>query len=275
VGFANYAAAVQDPTLYKALTVTFYYAVVGVPLQLALSFLVAVLMNHKLPGIYVFRTIYYLPSLVTGVAQIVLFIRVFNPQYGLLNTGLATVGIQGPGWLNDPNWAMPAIILMSLWTVGGNMVIYLAGLQDVPRSLYEAAALDGAGRLAQFWHVTIPQMSPIIFFNLITGTIGALQIFTQGYLTDSGPQNSLLFYVYYLYQNAFVYFHMGYGSALAWILFAIIMVLTALMFRSSALWVYYETEQFGLGQRRFTWRRWYRRGRVHAAIPTERMRAVK
>ena len=256
VGLSNYTSAFQDSAFYTALKVTFYYALVGVPLNIALSLLVALLMNNKVPGINVFRTIYYLPSLVTGVAQIVLFIRVFNPQYGIVNSVLAKAGLPQPGWLQDPKWAMPAIIAMGLWTVGGNMVIYLAGLQDVPVSLHEAAAIDGAGWFSRFWHVTFPQMSPVLFFNLITGLIGALQIFTQGYVLRSGPDDSLLFYVYYLYQNAFQYFQMGYGSALAWILFVIILVLTGLVFRTSALWVYYETEQYGIGTQRKSRRRW-------------------
>jgi multiple sugar transport system permease protein len=174
----------------------------------------------------------------------VLFLWVFNPSYGLLNGVLSLAGIQGPAWFADPHWALPAVIVMSLWTVGGNMVIYLAGLQDVPTELYEAAALDGAGRLRSFWNITLPQISPVIFFNVVTGLIGAMQTFTQAYVVTEaggGPSNSLLFYLLYLYRNAFEFFRMGYASALAWILLVIILLLTALVFRGSSFWVYYES----------------------------------
>jgi multiple sugar transport system permease protein len=243
-GVGNYTEAANDPLLRKALQVTLTYAVISVPLQTALSLGVALLMNVRVAGIHVFRTIWYLPSLVTGVAQIVLFLWVFNPSYGLLNGVLSLAGIQGPAWFADPQWALPAVIVMSLWTVGGNMVIYLAGLQDVPTELYEAAALDGAGRLRSLWNITLPQISPVIFFNVVTGLIGAMQTFTQAYVVTQaggGPSNSLLFYLLYLYRNAFEFFRMGYASALAWILLIIIVLLTALVFRGSAFWVYYES----------------------------------
>jgi len=250
VGFGNYTEAFQDPKVAQALKVTLLYAVISVPLQTVLAFLVALLMNVDLPGIRLFRTIWYLPSLVSGVAQMVLFLWVFNPQYGLANDLLAKVGIQGPGWFNDASWALPTVILMSLWTVGSAMVIYLAGLKDVPLNLYEAAALDGASVTRVFWHITLPQLSPIILFNILTGIIGALQIFTQGFIADGGPKNSLLFFVYYLYENAFQNFRMGYASALAWMLFVIILALTAVTARASSFAVYYETEQGGGGRRR-------------------------
>lgn len=243
-GFDNYTKAATDPLLGKSIQVTLTYAAVSVPLQVALSLVVALLLNVKVTGINVFRTIWYLPSLVTGVAQVVLFLWVFNPNYGLINGMLRAIGIEGPAWFADPNWALPAVILMSLWTVGGNMVIYLAGLQDVPTELYEAAQLDGAGRMRQFWNITLPQISPVIFFNVITGLIGAMQTFTQGFVitqAGGGPSNSLLFYVLYLYNNGFQYFKMGYASALAWILLLMILALTALVFRGSAFWVYYES----------------------------------
>jgi multiple sugar transport system permease protein len=251
VGFANYSEAFQDPRVAQALKVTLLYAVISVPLQTGLAFLVALLMNVDLPGIRLFRTIWYLPSLVSGVAQMVLFLWVFNPQYGLANDVLARAGIQGPGWFTDASWALPTVILMGLWTVGGAMVIYLAGLKDVPLTLYEAAALDGAGLLRLFWHITLPQLSPIILFNVLTGIIGALQIFTQGFIANGGPKDSLLFFVYYLYENAFQNFRMGYASALAWMLFVIVLALTAVTARASAFAVYYETE-LGGGRRRRT-----------------------
>ncbi|MBW7453904.1 carbohydrate ABC transporter permease [Paenibacillus sepulcri] len=249
-GLDNYRMLFKDTMFYKALSVTFYYTLVSVPLQVALSFAIAMLMNLKLRGIYLFRTIYYLPTLIQGVAQMVLFIWIFNPNVGLMNSILGLFGITGPGWFSSPNWSMPAVIIMSLWTVGGNMIIYLAGLSDIPKSLYEQAEIDGATTMRKVWHVTLPQISPILFFNTVTSMIGAFQTFTQGFMISGGPDNSLLFYAYYLYQNAFMWFKMGYGSALAWVLFVIILLFTALVFRSSAIWVYYETEQNGGRKRR-------------------------
>lgn len=250
IGLDNYRMLFKDTMFYKSLTVTFYYTLVSVPLQVILSLAIALLMNLKLRGIYFFRTIYYLPTLVQGVAQMVLFIWIFNPNVGLVNSLLRLIGIEGPGWFSSPEWSMPAVIIMSLWTVGGNMIIYLAGLSDIPQSLYEAAEIDGATAARKAWHVTLPQISPILFFNTVTSMIGAFQTFTQGFMVNGGPDNSLLFYAYYLYQNAFMWFKMGYGSALAWVLFVIILLFTALVFRSSALWVYYETEQTGRRKRR-------------------------
>ncbi len=245
-GFANYRQAFHDPRLAQAIKVTLVYAVLSVPLQTILSLGVALLMNVNVRGIHLFRTIWYLPSLVTGVAQAVLFTYVFNPDFGLINGALRLIGIEGPGWLFDPSWALPAVIIMSLWTVGGNMVIYLAGLRDIPAELYEAAEIDGASRWRTMWNITLPQVSPVIFFNVVTGLIGAMQTFTQGYVlthNEGGLGDSLLFFVFYLYQNAFSLFEVGYASALAWILFVMIMLLTALMFRGSAFWVYYESQR--------------------------------
>jgi multiple sugar transport system permease protein len=175
-----------------------------------------------------------------------LWVWIFNPQYGLLNVVLRALGIQGPAWLVDPAWVLPALIVMSLWGIGGSMIIYLAGLQGIPTDLYEAAEIDGAGEAAKFRHITLPLLTAVIFFNLITGVIYSLQTFTQGYLmftTPGGPENAALFYVVFLYQNAFQFLKMGYASALAWVLFAIIIVLTLLLFRSASAWVYYEGER--------------------------------
>ncbi|SIN79100.1 carbohydrate ABC transporter permease [Agromyces cerinus] len=244
VGGDNYVRAAQDPKVYRAIQVTLTYAVVSVPLGVIISLAVALLLNLRVAGINVFRTVWYLPSLVTGVALVVLFLWVFNPNYGLINGVLAVLGIDGPAWFADPNWALPAVVIMSLWTVGGNMVIYLAGLQDVPTELYEAAHLDGASTMRRFWHITLPQMSPVIFFGAITGLIAAMQTFTQGYIvtqSGGGPNDSLLFFVLYLYNNAFKFFQMGYASALAWILLVMILLITVLVFRGSAFWVYYES----------------------------------
>jgi multiple sugar transport system permease protein len=198
-------------------------------------------MNTKVRGIAVFRTIYYLPSIVPAVANAVLWAWILNSDFGLLNALLHAVGLPKVLWLQKPEWALPALVLMSFWGLGGSMVTYLAGLQGIPDVFYEAAAIDGAGGWRKLWNVTIPLMSPVIFFNLIMGIIGTFQIFTAGYLiTDGGPQNATLFYVLYLWRNAFQYFHMGYAAALAWVLFFIIMGLTAFVFRGIGSLVYYE-----------------------------------
>jgi multiple sugar transport system permease protein len=206
-----------------------------------------VLLNQKVPGLNLWRTLYYLPSVISGVAVAVLWSRLFNPNLGWINYFLKSIiGInQPPGWLQDPQWAVPALIIMSLWSVGGTMIIYLSGLQGVPTALYEAARVDGANKFQSFINITLPMTSPVIFFNLVIGLIDTFQYFTVAYTTSGGtggPARSTLFYNLYLYQNAFVYFDMGYASAMAWILFFLVLVLTLLVFRSSAAWVFYEGE---------------------------------
>jgi multiple sugar transport system permease protein len=187
-----------------------------------------------------------LPSITPVVATSILWLWLLNPEIGLVNILLGKVGVaNAPAWLQDPLWAKPALILMGLWGVGGGMVIYLAGLQDVPEALYEAAKLDGAGRLALFRHVTLPMLSPVILFNLIMGLIGAFQYFTQVYVMTGGtgsPEDSTLFFALHLFNRAFTDFHMGYASAMAWVLFGITLCCAALIFRSSARWVYYAGE---------------------------------
>ena len=243
VGLSNYAAMFQDPLFWQSLKVTFYFTVVSVPLFQALAFAVALLMNVKVRGITIFRTLYYLPSIVPVVANALLFAWIFNSDFGLLNAVLRAVGLPKVLWLQDPRWAMPALITMSLWGIGGAMLIYLAGLQGVPQQLYEAAELDGANFWHRFRHVTVPMVSPVIFFNLVLGLIGALQTFTQGYIiTNGGPQNSTLFYALYLYRQAFTNFKMGYAAALAWVLFVIVLLLSVLVFRTLGRQVYYEDE---------------------------------
>ena len=240
--FNNYMTAVHDPLFWKSLRVTMTYSVASVPLTLALGLFVAVLMNQKIPAMNVFRTIYYMPSVVSGVAVAILWTLVFNSQWGVLNTILLRVlHIKGPAWLLSETWVLPAFIVMSMWSIGGGMIIYLAGLQSVPTELYEAAQLDGANRLEKFRYVAIPWISPVIFFNLVMGIIGSFQVFTSSYvMTQGGPNNASLFYLLYLYNNAWKYFKMGYASALAWIAFAITMAFTLAVIRSSSAWVYYE-----------------------------------
>lgn len=242
IAAGNYKQMAKDPLVMKSLSVTFKYTLLAVPAQMVVSFLIATLLNTKIKGMGIFRTIFYLPTLVGGVAQAVLFTWIFNPSYGVVNVLLSKVGITGPAWLTDPKWALSTMILMSLWTVGSTVIIYLAGFQDIADSLYEAADLDGANVLQKYFHITIPHMTPIIFFNMVTAMIGAFQTFTQGYMFNGGTDNSLLFYAYYLYQNAFMWFKMGYGSALAWVLFIVILSFTLIVFRSSSMWVFYENE---------------------------------
>jgi multiple sugar transport system permease protein len=242
IGLENWRIMVtRDPLIWQALKVTTYYAIGSVALGVACSLLLAILMNQRIFGIYLFRTVYYTPSVISGVPVALLWLWIFNPSFGVLNTALAWFGIVGPNWLYDRFWVIPAFIIMSLWGIGGAMVIFLAGLQGIPQHLYEAAELDGAGILSKFRHITLPMISPIILFNVVLGIIGSFQTFSQAFImTKGGPANASLLYVLYLYRNAFQYFKMGYASAMAWLLFMIVLALTLLVFRSSALWVYYE-----------------------------------
>ena len=243
VGLQNFGRLWGDRLFWQALKVSSIYVFTAVPLGLVLSFALAMLMNQRVRYLSLWRTIYYVPTLVPVIASTMLWLWIFNPEFGLLNTMLRSVGIDGPLWLGHSQWALPSLILMSLWTVGGPMLIYLAGLQGIPTDLYEAADVDGAGGWAKFWAVTVPMMTPVIFFNLIMNMIFAFQVFAQPFImTEGGPRYATLFYVLYLYQNAFKFFRMGYASALAWVLFLVILVLTALIIRSSALWVFYEGE---------------------------------
>ena len=242
VGLANFQRMLAgDDLFWQALKVTAIYTVVSVPLSVVLGYAVALLLNQKVRGLSVFRTVFYMPSVVSGVAVAVMWLWVFHPDMGIANDLLSIVGIHGPNWFGDPDWALGTFILTSLWGIGGGMVIYLAGLQGVPTHLYEAAELDGAGSLGKLVHITLPMTSPVIFFNLLMGMIGSWQVFTSAYvITAGGPANATLFYVLYLYRNGWQYFKMGYASALAWVLFFIVLVLTLIVFRTSARWVYYE-----------------------------------
>ena len=247
LGGANYISAfASDPLFWQSLKVTFAYAAMSLPAGLAVGLAVALLLNLSVPALSVWRAIYYLPSVISGVAVAVLWQYAFNPRFGVLNWALSLVGIKGPGWLADPRWALPSLAIMSLWGAGGGMVLYLAALQSVPTALYDAAKVDGANAWQRLRYVTLPMISPVIFFNLVMGTIGTFQYFTNAYvMTQGGPINATLFFNLYLYNNAFHYFRMGYASALAWILFVIILLLTLLIFRSSSVWVYYEGQLRG------------------------------
>lgn len=244
VGLANYRELLtDDPYFVKALYNTFYYTAFSVPLGILFGVGIALLLNMKVVGVPVYRTIYYLPSIVPVVATSVLWMWLLNPQYGLINSLLEKLGLPEPGWIADPLWSKPSLILMAMWAVGGSIVIYLAGLQGIPVELYEAAELDGAGPWQRTRAVTLPLLSPVIFFNLVMGLIGALQVFTQAYvMTQGGPVDSTLFYSVYLFRRAFTYLDMGYASAMAWLLFVVIMALTVFTFRSAARWVHYAGE---------------------------------
>ncbi len=242
-GIANYVKMVRDPLFYQALGNSIYFGVGSVGLGMIVSFLLALLLNQKVVGVSLFRTIFYLPSVVSGIAVAILWIMILHQDFGLINMVLGWLGINGPGWLVQPQWAKPALILMSLWGAGGAMVIYLAGLQNVPQHLYEAAEIDGAGAWGKFWHITVPMMSPVIFYNLIVGFIASLQGFVLVLImTNGGPANATLMYGLYIYRNAFVYFSMGYASALAWVLLMVIILITALQFYLAKYWVFYEGE---------------------------------
>jgi multiple sugar transport system permease protein len=242
VGLRNFQHMLLDDDLFwQSLKVTAIFVLISVPLQVVLGYGVALLLNQKVRGLSIFRTIYYMPSVVSGVAVAMMWIWVFQPEMGIVNTFLLKFGIHGPRWLTDPHWALFTLIFTTLWGIGGGMLVYLAGLQSVPTHLYEAAKLDGAGKLQEFIHITLPMTSPVIFFSLLIGMIGSWQVFTSGYvMTAGGPANSTLFYVLYLYRNGWQYFKMGYASALAWVLVVIILLLTLIVFRTSGRWVYYE-----------------------------------
>ena len=241
VGLDNFTRMFSDPLFWKSLWVTIIFTIFHVPLTLLLAFGVAMLLNTKVRGIAFFRTMYYLPSIVPAVANAVLWVWIFNSEFGLLNMVLRLIGLKKVLWLQDPNVALAALIIMSLWSMGGVMIIFLAGLNGIPESFYEAAKIDGAGAWASFRYITIPLMTPVIFFNLILQIIGSFQVFTPGFLvTAGGPNYATNFYVLYLFNNAFSFFDMGYASALAWVLFFIVLILSAIVFRSGDRWVYYE-----------------------------------
>lgn len=253
IGLDNWANLFTDRTFYKSLQVTTYYTFFRVPVVLAASLALAVLLNQDIPFLSIFRTIYYLPSLITGVAVALLWMWLLNPEIGIVNyfisllvgkDGIIPLGIRGPGWFFNEKWVIPSYVLMSLWGLGGPMIIYLAALQNVPTSLYEAATMDGAGALRKFFRITIPMISPVILFTFVTNVIGSFQIFTQAYVVSNGtggPNYSSMFYVLYLFLEAFQSYRMGYGSTLAWMLFLVILGLTVLTLKLSGRAVYYES----------------------------------
>ncbi|MFI6905349.1 carbohydrate ABC transporter permease [Nonomuraea sp. NPDC050394] len=241
VGLANYERMFGDPEFWESIENTVQYGAGYVALGVTFTFAMALLLNQPLRFQGLFRTVMYMPSVVSGLATALLWLNILHPDYGLINKVLATVGITGPGWLASQEWAIPALVLMAVWGAGNTIVIYLAGLQGIPKSLYEAAEIDGAGWWRRFWSVTVPMMSPVIFFNVVTGFIGAL----QGYvlilaMTEGGPGNATMVLGLYIYRHAFVYFDMGYAAALSWAMFAIIIAVTAIQFALARRWVHYE-----------------------------------
>lgn len=252
VGAQNYQRLFADPRFYLSLKNTFWMVVVKTPIVVAVSIAIALLLNMNLPGAKAFRTIFYLPNVLSGVAAVFLWLWILAPN-GLLNRGLGVFGIPGPNWFGDAAWTKPGLTVMGLWWIGGNVLIYLAGLKGIPEQLYEAAELDGATGWKQTWYITLPMLSPTIFFQVVTGIIGAFQIFSTAYIitgtnsANGGPGGSMLFYVLYLYNRAFGRvgaggFQMGYAAAMAWILFLIIMAVTLIQLALAKRWVYYESE---------------------------------
>lgn len=244
IGLQNYQTMfTTDPAFWISVKNSGYYALLSVPLGLMLSLGLALLLNLRARGIGVYRTLFYLPALAPPVASTIIFILMFNPNSGLINTILGMAGIQPVGWLTDPDWSKPALILLSLWGVGAGALIFLAGLKEIPQSLLDAAAIDGAGAWERFRHVTLPLLSPVILFNLVMGIIGSFQVFTQALViggTTGKPLESTLMFMVHIYRNAFAYFNMGYASALSVVLFLAILVVTLGIFRSANAWVYYE-----------------------------------
>ena len=249
VGAQNYSRLLGDDTRFGiSLLNTLYYVALAVPLGLAVSLLIALLLNRRIPGRGLFRTLFFLPSITNLVAVSLLCMWILNPEYGLLNAALRMAGIDGPLWFQSERWAKPALVIMSLWGTGGTMIVFLAALQGIPGEIYEAAELDGAGTLGKFVHITLPMISPAFLFNLIVGIIGSSQVFTQAYVmtgsaqpgTEGGPNNATLFVVLYLYKKAFQEFSMGYAASIAWVLFFLILVATVLQMKLARRWVYYE-----------------------------------
>ncbi len=246
VAFANYIDVFNDPLFYKSLRVTLVFTALSVPINVILSLFVAILLNSEIKCINLYRTIYYLPAVVSGVVVSLLWTWIFNSEFGLLNNFLLKFGIQGPRWLSDEFWVMPAMVIMSTWGIGGGIIMYLSGLQGIPAYLYESARLDAAGWWTRLIKITIPSMSPILLFTTLTNVIGSLQTFTSAYImTGGGPNNQTLFYAFYVYKHAFTWKQMGKACALAWLLFLIIMAITMLLLKVSKGKVYYESKDGG------------------------------
>lgn len=245
-GLGNYRNLFTDPHLAAAVGNTLYYTLIFVSLTLVISVAIAMLLNLEVRGMGVYRALFFIPYTIPEVVLALLWAWILNPQFGLANQALAAVHLPGIGWLSDPRWSKPSLILMTLWgSIGGSVIIFLAGLKGIPRQLYEAAEVDGAGAVRRAYYVTLPMLTPTILYTLLLGVIGALQTFTTAYVVSGGvgdPIDSTLFYALLLYRNAFAYFRMGYASAMAWVLFVVIFTLTLVLFKSSKHWVHYGDE---------------------------------
>nr|WP_246090122.1 sugar ABC transporter permease [Nonomuraea deserti] len=242
LGLDNYRQMLEDPRLHKSLAVTFVYVFVSVPVQLVLALALALLLNRGVRGLGFYRSVYYLPSLLAGSVSVAILWRQIFGKEGLVNQVLATAGIEGVSWVAHPDFALGTLIVLNAWTFGAPMVIFLAGLRQIPHSYYEAAEVDGAGPVSRFFRITLPLLTPIIFFNLVLQLIGAFQSFTQAFVISGGrggPSDATLLYTLYLYERGFGSFDMGYASAMAWVLLAIIAVLTGLNFLFAKRWVFY------------------------------------
>ncbi|MCK5129301.1 MAG: sugar ABC transporter permease [Clostridiales bacterium] len=237
IGLANFKEIFTDKEFYQSLMVTARYAVLAVPIGIISSFIMALLMNFKIKGVSIYRTIYYLPAVVSGVAVAVIWRWILNPNYGVVNMMLGWIGVQGPNWLGDPNWVLPSYLLIAIWGSGSAILTYIVGLKDISNELYEAATIDGAGFFKKLTKITIPLMTPILYYNLIMGIVAAFRKFTDAYIIG-GAGNEGRFYMVNLYENAFSYYRMGYATALAWVLFIIILSLTLLINKSSKKWMY-------------------------------------
>lgn len=243
IGLDNFVDLFKDELFWISLYNTIFYTVFFIFPEIGIAITLALLLNLKIKGMAFYRSIFYLPVIVPLVASSILWMWILNPQYGILNAFLGKIGIEGPGWLADPKWSKPALILMGWWIVGESVIIYLACLQNISRQLYEAAEIDGANWWQNLTAITIPMITPAIFFQLVIGLIYSFQYFTQAYImTSGGPVHSTEFYSLYLFKNAFAYFKMGYASAMAWLLFVLILITTLVVFKSSIKWVYYEVE---------------------------------
>lgn len=250
IGLDNYVKLFsKDKIFWKTVFNTLYYAFISVPLGMLFSLFICYFLNRPIKGSAIYRTLYYIPATVPAVAAALLFKWLLAPDAGMINRFLAIFGVDGPAWLLEPAWVKPALILMSLWTVGANITLLMAGMKSIPAEFYEAAELDGASSIAQYYRITLPLLTPVIFFNLINGLIIALQVFTQIYIMTGsgganmgGPNNASMMIVPYLFNNGFRFYKMGYASAIAWVLFVLVLILTMLVFRSSSAWVHYETE---------------------------------
>jgi multiple sugar transport system permease protein len=244
IGFGNFQEMAGDPLFFKSLQVTFTYTFFAVPLNVIISVFVALLLNNKIRGMNIYRTIFYMPAVVSGVVVAIVWLWMFNPEFGIINNILAKIGIEGPKWVYDEKWSLPSLIIMSLWNVGGSIVLYLAALQNVSTELYEAAHIDGAGWWSRFFHITLPGISPVLLFTIMTGIIGALQTFAPAFImTNGGPNNSTMFYSLYIYNNAFRWHKMGAASAQAWILFILVFILTLVAIRVVGKYTYYDAKE--------------------------------